>query len=648
MSITSLRPITRLDARALPNGTGLHRMHPAPSESDAFGVALMRAGRITAPTLLAALRNPQVHLVDHLIASGVMDEGAAYGALAAHWAIGLADFTRYPVDTALIASLDAATCLAGHWVPWRKIGASTVIVCAYPEDFTALRPMLNTAFGTVILAIAPRRAINAQIMAKAGAALARRAETLLPAGDSCRNFSPRRIYAPLCAGAAITGAGVLAAPVMAALALLCFALALAYSQTALKLVALLASLRRPPAPRRGQPLIQPLTQPLTQPPAAPPTLHIVPTDADLPSISIMVPLFCESRIVARLIRRLERLDYPSTALEVIFLTEDNDTATASALSSITLPAWMRVLPVPAGTIRTKPRALNYGLDHCKGQIIGVYDAEDAPDLGQLRAVAQGFAKGGPRLACLQGRLDYYNPTHNWLSRCFTIEYAAWWRVTLPGFARMGFAIPLGGTTLFFRSEILRKLGGWDAHNVTEDADLGLRLARRGYQTQLLDSTTYEEANSRVIPWIKQRSRWIKGYIMTYASHMRRPSALLRDLGAWRFFGLQMMFAGTVLHALLAPIMALLWLAAFGAVSFSDFAAAHILFQFTTIGFVAEALMLAANFLGLRRAGHRLSPLWLPTLMAYNLLASLAAYKAVYEVLTKPFYWDKTAHGLFDD
>ncbi len=637
MSLTSLRPIARIDARALPHGTALHHLHPAPSESEVFGVALLRAGRISAQALLAALKNPQIHLADHLIADGVMDEAAAYGALAAHWAVGLADFTRHPVDSALIARVDAATCLAGHWVPWRRIGASTVIVCAYPDDFAALRPMLRAVFGTVILAIAPRRAIKTQIMARAGAALARRAETLLPEGDSCRTFSPRRIYAPLCAVAALIGAGVLAAPITAALALLIFALALAYGQTLLKLLALIASLRRPPAPQNA-----------TRHQPARTALRSVPTDGDLPSISILVPLFCESRIVARLIRRLERLDYPSTALEVIFLTEDNDTATASALSSIALPAWMRVLSVPTGTIRTKPRALNYGLDHCKGQIIGVYDAEDAPDHGQLRAVAQGFAAGGPRLACLQGRLDYYNPTHNWLSRCFTIEYAAWWRVILPGFARMGFAIPLGGTTLFFRSDILRALGGWDAHNVTEDADLGLRLARRGYQTQLLDSTTFEEANSRAIPWIKQRSRWIKGYIMTYASHMRRPAALLRDLGAWRFFGMQMMFAGTVIHALLAPILALLWLAAFGAISFSGFADAQLLFQFTTIGFAAEALMLAANYVGLRRAGHRLNPLWLPTMMAYNLLASLAAYKAVYEVLTKPFYWDKTAHGLFDD
>ncbi len=637
MSITSLRPISRLDARPLAGQVALHRLAPAPSESEMFGVALLRAGRITAPTLLSALSKPQVHLVDHLVAGGVMNQTAAYSALAAHWAIGVADFTRHPVDASLIARADPAACLAGAWVPWRKMGASTIIACAYPEDFAALRPMLTQTYGAVVLAIAPRRAIEAQILARAGTALARRAETLLPEADSCRSFTPRRAYAPLAILISIVTFAVVAAPALAAMVLIIFALVLAYSQTALKLAATLSALRPSPTP----------TPPPT-PARAAPALHLVPTDAALPRISVMVPLFRESRIVARLIRRLERLDYPSAALEVILLTEDNDSATASALATLTLPPWMRVLCVPTGTIRTKPRALNYGLDHCTGEIIGVYDAEDAPEAGQLRAVAQGFAAGGARLACLQGRLDYYNPHHNWLSRCFTIEYAAWWRVVLPGFARMGFALPLGGTTLFFRSDILRNLGGWDAHNVTEDADLGLRLARRGFETHLLDSTTYEEANSRAIPWVKQRSRWIKGYIMTYASHMRRPAALLRDLGAWRFFGVQMMFAGTVLQALLAPIVTALWTLPF--VVGDPTALGFPLWLQTIVGFgiLAEAVMLIAAYIGVARSGHRLSPLWLPTMMAYNLLASLAAYKAVYEVMTKPFYWDKTVHGIFDD
>src|SRR5690606_9418328 len=228
-----------------------------------------------------------------------------------------------------------------------------------------------------------------------------------------------------------------------------------------------------------------------------------------------------------------------------------------------LPEWMRVITVPRGTVKTKPRALNHALVYARGAIVGVYDAEDAPDPDQLMKVVSQFQRSGPEVACLQGVLDYYNPHTNWLSRCFTIEYATWFRLILPGIARLGLSVPLGGTTLFFRRSVLEELGGWDAHNVTEDADLGIRLARRGYRTELLDTVTGEEANCRAIPWIKQRSRWIKGYMMTWAVHMRQPALLWRQLGPRRFAGFQVMFLGSILQSLLAPLMWSFWILPFG-------------------------------------------------------------------------------------
>ena len=318
------------------------------------------------------------------------------------------------------------------------------------------------------------------------------------------------------------------------------------------------------------------------------------------------------------------------------------------LAEIPLPKWLRVISVPSGTIRTKPRALNYALDHCRGTIIGVYDAEDAPAPNQLRQVAETFAAADDRLACLQGRLDYYNPHTNWLSRCFTIEYAAWWRLILPGIERLGLALPLGGTTLFFRRAALEDLGGWDAHNVTEDADLGIRIARRGYRTQLISSVTMEEANCRLLPWIKQRSRWIKGYMITWATHMRDPKTLLRDLGPRRFIGFQVMFAGSFLHALLAPLMWLLWLIPFGLVDQQLLdVPLWVLGLLTLTGIFSEAFTMGCNYKALLKTGHHILPRWLPMMLFYYIMASLAAYKALWEMLRKPFYWDKTSHGLFD-
>jgi len=639
MSITSLRPV--------------HRPSALPAAEDggqiaSFGLALLRAGHVSGADLLRAMANPHVRIADQLIGAGIVQEGTLYQAMAAHFAVGLADFARHPVDTALLVRVDAAQCLKGAWMPWRRLGQSTIIACAHPEDFVTLRASLTPQFGEVILVLAPPRALEAQLMTRAGGALARRAETLLPSADSCREFAPRRLYICLGMLAMALTLGAALAPMQVFFGLVALALALAYAQSLLKLAAICVQLlpaRAKPAPR-DSPAKSAAAGPV--PPSAPGHLHLVHPPKPLPMISVMVPLFGENRIVARLIRRLDRLDYPRARLEVILLLEDTDTATARALDTITLPPMMRRLAVPTGTIRTKPRALNYGLAHCNGDIIGVYDAEDAPDPGQLRAVAAGFASGSARLACLQGRLDYYNPQINWLSRCFTIEYAAWWRVILPGFAKMGFALPLGGTTLFFRRDILAQLGGWDAHNVTEDAELGLRLARRGYETQLLDSTTMEESNCRALPWVRQRSRWIKGYMMTWGSLMRSPRALWRDLGAWRFFGFQMMFAGSVLQALLAPMLWTLWLMPLGVFGQLFSGAQHTGLLALILGAVfCEAVQMVINGWGLRKTGHRVSLIWLPLMMPYHLMASAAAYKALYEMLTRPFYWDKTAHGLFD-
>ena len=206
---------------------------------------------------------------------------------------------------------------------------------------------------------------------------------------------------------------------------------------------------------------------------------------------------------------------------------------------------------------------------------------------------------------------------------------------------MGLALPLGGTTLFFRRAALVDLGAWDAHNVTEDADLGIRIARRGYRTELIQSVTQEEANCRALPWIKQRSRWIKGFMMTWATHMRDPALLYRELGLRRFVGFQVMFAGSFFHTLFAPILWTLWLLPMGALPTAA------IIPLAGFGILAEIFLFCTNLAGLRKTDHKINPLWLFTMMFYNMLASFAAYKALWEMLARPFYWDKTSRGLFD-
>ena len=302
--------------------------------------------------------------------------------------------------------------------------------------------------------------------------------------------------------------------------------------------------------------------------------------------------------------------------------------------------------MPRGRIRTKPRALNYALDFTRGEIIGVYDAEDAPEPDQLRRIAARFAGAPDDVVCLQGRLDFYNPTQNWLSRCFTLDYAAWFRVVLPGLARLGFAIPLGGTTFFIRRKALEALGRWDAHNVTEDADLGIRLARRGWRTEIVDTTTYEEANCRPMAWVRQRTRWLKGYALTWAVHMRRPGRLWRELGPKKFFGFQVMFAGTLLLFLLAPVFWLSWLFTIGTPNpvLAGLPGPALILLFALFA-GSELLNLTVAAVAASGPEHRKLLKWLPTLILYFPLASYAAVRAIADAGIAPFFWDKTRHGV---
>ncbi|MBR9842724.1 MAG: glycosyltransferase, partial [Rhodobacteraceae bacterium] len=259
----------------------------------------------------------------------------------------------------------------------------------------------------------------------------------------------------------------------------------------------------------------------------------------------------------------------------------------------------------------------------------------------LETVAAGFATAPPEVVCLQGVLDYYNPETNWIARCFTIEYAAWFRVILPGLARMGLPVPLGGTTLFMRRAAVEELGGWDAHNVTEDADLGIRISRFGYRTELIPTVTHEEANCQPRAWVKQRSRWLKGYMVTWLVHMRTPISLLRDVGIWHFLGMQLIFACTLSQFLLAPLIWLFWAGVFGMPLLSEnLAPPGTPLLFFVFGVINAMIFIRAVA---RRGNARLFP-WVFTLGAYFPLATLAAYKALYELITNPFYWDKTAHG----
>lgn len=535
------------------------------------------------------------------------------------------DPVAQPPNAELLARWGASRALRLGVLPWRRVGGRVVVLACAQNDFDAAEPELRALFGPVARGLCTQDRLRRAIELQARGTLVHQAETLTPAAYSCRSHNTARFRNWALAVISALLAALISAPSSAIFAISALSLGFVLINIAFKTLASLAALRRGP---------------VTQPPA-------LDDEGDLPRLSILVPLHKEANIATHLLRRLARLRYPRSKLELCLVVEQKDDCTRNAIAALTLPPWISTVVVPPGSCTTKPRAMNYALDFIQGDIVGIFDAEDAPDPDQLLTVARHFNNAPNDVACVQGVLDYYNTGTNWLSRCFTIEYASWFRVMLAGIEQLGLVIPLGGTTLYIRRDVLERLGAWDAQNVTEDADLGVRLARAGYRTAMIPTTTEEEANARLWPWIKQRSRWLKGYAITYLVHMRRPRQLYADLGARRFWGLQVQFANTLCAVCFAPVIWSLWLKTLGvAHPFFTPIPGPVLLGMTALFFAAQAMNFAVNCWGAVRAGKPSLILWAPTMILYYPLATFALYKGLYELAHKPFYWDKTAHGIF--
>ncbi|OLP58303.1 glycosyl transferase [Xaviernesmea oryzae] len=372
--------------------------------------------------------------------------------------------------------------------------------------------------------------------------------------------------------------------------------------------------------------------------------------APRPVYSILVALYREEAVVGQLVAALDRLDWPASRLDIKLLCEADDTPTLAALRALPLGAQYEIVEVPPSLPRTKPKALNYGLEGVRGEFVAVYDAEDRPARGQLEEAWQGFRQAPADVACLQAPIIITNGGESWLSALFALEYAALFRGLLPRLAAAGLPLPLGGTSNHFRTAALRQVGSWDPFNVTEDADLGIRLARYGLRTQILTSPTYEDAPTERDVWIRQRTRWFKGWLQTWLVCMRAPGKLVAQVG-WRgFLTLQILMAGLLIAALSHPLL-------FGFIAYLGLLLSFDLLPGDSV--VASALIvvdlcnafgcyLIQLLLGLRSMRrwerHALGRRW-RRLPFYWLIMSYAAWRAIFELRSKPFAWNKTPHRV---
>ncbi len=370
-------------------------------------------------------------------------------------------------------------------------------------------------------------------------------------------------------------------------------------------------------------------------------------DRDLPAYTVIAALYREAKSVAPLMQAIDALDYPREKLDVILAIEPDDLATRAAIARLGPMPHVQVLIAPAIGPQTKPKALNYALRFARGSFIAVFDAEDRPDPGQLRAALDAFRHHGPHTACAQASLCIDNFKESWLTQMFFTEYAGQFDVFLPGLAAMRMPLPLGGSSNHFRASVLREVGGWDAWNVTEDADLGFRLARLGYRSVTFDSTTHEEAPIRFKAWLGQRSRWMKGWMQTWIVHMREPRRLWREAGPRGFLTLNIIVGGNVLTALAYPILAgefAIYFFTLGAAPGGFFTGALAPLHLAAIaGGVGSTVV--TGLMGLARRGRLRSGWVLAATPFYWSLLSIAAWRALWQLWTDPYRWEKTEHGL---
>ncbi|MEA2895766.1 MAG: glycosyltransferase XagB [Bradyrhizobium sp.] len=380
-----------------------------------------------------------------------------------------------------------------------------------------------------------------------------------------------------------------------------------------------------------------------------PKLHRLP-DHQLPVYTVIAALYREAKSVAPLMQAIDAFDYPREKLQVILVLEPNDLATRAAIARLGPMPHVQVLVAPATGPQTKPKALNCALAFVRGSFTAVFDAEDRPDPGQLRAALDVFRGHDTDVACAQASLCIDNNNKDsWLSRTFAAEYAGQFDIFLPGLAAMRMPLPLGGSSNHFRTAVLREVGGWDAWNVTEDADLGFRLARFGYRSVTFDSTTNEEAPIRFKAWLGQRSRWMKGWMQTWSVHMREPRRLWREAGPRGFLTLNIIVGGNVLTALAYPILVV----EFAAYLVTTAAAIMPGWFFTgslaplhiatiAAGFVSTVVI---GLMGLARRAKLRSGWVLAATPVYWAYLSIAAWRALWQLWRDPYHWEKTEHGL---
>lgn len=596
-----------------------------------LGESLLAGGLINRKQLDRALGIQQRsggRLGDILIGEGMVGYHALYQTIAHHHQLPYADLITNPPDKDLLTR-NPESYLKRCAIPWKQTDNGLCVAVASLSAETL--EWVEASYGKdVELAVTSPFDIRRAVEYHFGALLENRSRLGLwhykPQHSARTILHWAQKYLLLALGAILL-TSMIAIPVQSALGMIIFC-HLTYGATLLFKCIVFAAGTKPLADDAPTPDVD---------------------EHSLPVYTVLIPMYMERESLPGMLEAMQRMDYPQSKLDIKLVLESDDRETLEAAYALKPRYHFDIIRVPPAKLRTKPRACNYALRFARGTYVTIFDADDRPERSQLKKAVQAFRSSPPDVACLQARLNYYNANDNWLTRFFSLEYTILFHFMLYGLQRLGIPIPLGGTSNHIVLDKLRELGEWDPYNVTEDADLGTRMAAQGYRTVMLDSYTMEEAPNRVMPWIRQRSRWIKGYMQTWLVHMRRPGELFSKLGWKGFTGFQFFIGLSCFTFLTAPLvwlLSLLWvgsMAAWHNIAFPDWLAWLTVINLS-LNFLTHWYFAAYCAFLYRR--HIAAMAWSAMIYPFYLvLHTVASYRAIWQIIVKPHFWDKTMHGL---
>lgn len=622
---------------------------PGHVPSRLIGDMLVADGLITAIDLQRALEAQARSggmLGKQLLLSGAVTRLDLYGCLATQMNAPFVDLLANPPDPLIMAAQDPAVLIESEWIPYRWSGDTLIVATSTalaPADIEDIR--LEFRAKDVAIVVSTDWDVAQVVLKYCRDRLTFNASEALAVrhAEVSAKFGPvpwqRMAFA---VAAVLLVIGILFAASTVIIALLIIANIAFFVSVLFKVVTSIAGILA----RHDDHVVNGAVA------AAGANNQMFDTpDVDLPMYTILVPAFRESNIIDLIIRYLGELDWPASKLQVLVLLEENDHETIEACKKARPPDYVRLLVVPAGGPQTKPRACNLGLMFAEGEYLVIYDAEDRPDPQQLRIAYAAFVASQKLtnqrpVICFQAELNYFNSRQNLLTRMFTLEYTSWFDGMLRGMSVFRLPLPLGGTSNHFRTDLLRKIGGWDPYNVTEDADLGLRAALEGFDVGTIDTTTLEEACSKIRPWIRQRTRWVKGYIITALVDVRFPIRSMRAAGPRGAFTLLGLIAGAPIMFLTYPLVWGMTIVTYLGVRLGDLTLPPLLDSLSIWNFIFgnTTIIVIGIITGWMRHGWRLAffSVFNPV---YWALHSWAAWRAVGQLIFSPHHWEKTPHGI---